>query len=95
MWRYNKIPRTKAGFSSRQNEFQIEKEWLDDEKVISLTILESMVHGPQISVFFSCWPVESQHVGLEKLNRRIEHLSGLHADSSKGYSEGFMVGKII
>lgn len=40
----------------------------------------------------NCWPVESQHVGLEKLNRRIEHLSGLHADSSKGYSEGFMCG---
>lgn len=39
----------------------------------------------------SCWPNESQNKGLEKLNRRIEHLSGLRADSSKGYSEGFMV----
>ncbi len=43
----------------------------------------------------STWPIESEHVGLEKLNRRIEHLSGLRADSSKGYSEGFMVMNIV
>ncbi len=41
---------------------------------------------------FSTWPIESEHVGLEKLNRRIEHLTGLRADSSKGFSEGFMCG---
>lgn len=42
-------------------------------------------------IICSCWPDESEHIGLEKLNRRIEHLTGLNADSSKGYSEGFMV----
>eukprot|EP00095_Tigriopus_kingsejongensis_P006819 maker-scaffold82_size396747-snap-gene-1.16 protein:Tk06819 transcript:maker-scaffold82_size396747-snap-gene-1.16-mRNA-1 annotation:"hypothetical protein DAPPUDRAFT_308081" len=40
----------------------------------------------------NCWPDEAEHAGFEKLNRRIEHLSGLHADSSKGHSEGFMCG---
>jgi len=38
------------------------------------------------------WPNEDSHNNFRKLNRRIEHVTGLLADSSKKYSEPFMCG---
>ena len=42
--------------------------------------------------FSSCWPDENQNEYLQKLNRRIEHISGLFANSFKKYSEPYMCG---
>ena len=39
----------------------------------------------------SAWPTETNNINFERLNRRIEHITKLHADSSKRYSEAFMV----
>ena len=44
---------------------------------------------------FSAWPNELDNVNFEKLNRRIEHITRLRADTSKNYSEPFMVGGTI
>ena len=40
----------------------------------------------------NCWPKENQNEELQKLNRRLEHISGLHANSYKNYSEPYMCG---
>jgi hypothetical protein len=39
----------------------------------------------------SCWPNENDNVFLEKLNRRIEHVTGLWAATNKNFSEPYMV----
>ena len=39
----------------------------------------------------NCWPRESDNIYLEKMNRRIEHLTGLNANAFKNFSEPFMV----
>ena len=43
------------------------------------------------SLNFSAWPIESNDINFEKLGRRIEHITNLNADASKGYSEPYMV----
>ena len=40
----------------------------------------------------NCWPKEDQNVQLQKLNRRIEHIAALNANSFKNYSEPYMCG---
>merc|ERR1711976_66773 len=40
----------------------------------------------------NCWPNEAQNINLQKLNRRIEHIAGLNANSFKNYSEPYMCG---
>jgi len=40
----------------------------------------------------NCWPNEEQNINLQKLNRRIEHVAGLNANSFKNYSEPYMCG---
>lgn len=40
----------------------------------------------------NCWPNEGQNVYLQKLNQRIEHISGLRASSFENFSEPFMCG---
>lgn len=42
-------------------------------------------------LYFSCWPNEDDNIVLEKLNRRIEHATGLKAATNKNYSEPYMV----
>ena len=39
----------------------------------------------------NCWPKENDNIYLEKMNRRIEHLTRLNANAYKNYSEPFMV----
>ena len=39
----------------------------------------------------NCWPRESDNIYLEKMNRRIEHLTALNANAFKNFSEPFMV----
>ena len=42
----------------------------------------------------NCWPKESDNIYLDKMNRRIEHLTRLNANANKHFSEPFMVRNI-
>ena len=44
-----------------------------------------------IGLFFSAWPDEDDNTKLEKMTRRVEHISGLLAASNKKQSDHFMV----
>ena len=64
---------------------------MDDEKVR----LKKNFPFLRILIFcynFSCWPKENQNLQLQKLNRRIEHIAGLNANSFKNFSEPYMCG---
>ena len=43
------------------------------------------------SSIYSAYLVETSNIHFEKMNRRIEHITNLKADTSKNYSEPFMV----
>ena len=59
--------------------------------IFSIKKLTSKVYIKKTSFIFSAWPIESNDINFEKLGRRIEHITKLNADASKGYSEPYMV----
>ena len=42
---------------------------------------------------FSVWPNEDHNVYLDKMTRRVEHITGLWASSRNNQSDAFMVRK--
>lgn len=53
-----------------------------------------LVSGDKFQTFTLCssaWPTEEFNPALEKMTRRVEHITNLWASSSKGESDKFMV----
>ena len=66
-------------------------DWTMKKYEILLYLINELIYNEGY-FFLSCWPNENQNPELQKLNRRIEHISGLHANSFKNYSEPYMCG---
>ena len=74
---------------SRRNDWTMKKQEYSFDIFHEKFILKDLHY--KTSLNFSAWPIESNDINFEKLGRRIEHITNLNTDASKGYSEPYMV----